>query len=66
MSVEETAEALENLSPEDQAAEIATADHWVAKLGRLISKPGPVARLTTSFIRLGERGTVPEIIELLR
>ena len=60
------AQRLAPLGAEDQAAEIAATDRRVATLGRLIWKPGPVARLTTGFIRLGERGTVPEIIELLR
>ncbi len=59
------AQRLAPLSPEEQAAEIADADRKVAKLGRLIWKPGPIARLKLGFIRLGERGTVPEIIELL-
>ena len=61
----ELAERLAPLGPEEQAAEIAAADRRVALLGRLIWKPGPMARLTTGFIRLGERGTVPEIIGLL-
>ncbi len=59
------AQRLAPLGPEEQAAEIAATDRVVAKLGRLIWKPGPVARLTTGFIRLGERGSVPEIIDLL-
>ena len=59
------AQRLAPMRPEDQTAEIATTDRRVAKLGRLIWKPGPVARLTTGFIRLGERGTVPQIIDLL-
>lgn len=59
------ARRLAPLAPADQAAEIAAADRKVAKLGRLIWRPGPIARLKLGFIRLGERGTVPEIIELL-
>lgn len=59
------ARRLAPLGPEAQAAEIAKADRRVAKLGRLIWKPGPVARLKAGFVRLGERGTVPEIIDLL-
>lgn len=61
----ELAQRLAPLGPEGQAAEIAATDLRVALLGRLIWKPGPVARLTTGFIRLGERGAVPEIIDLL-
>ena len=53
------------LGREEQAAEIAATDLKVALLGRLIWRPGPVARLTTGYVRLGERGTVPEIIDLL-
>ena len=59
------AQRLARLAPEDQAAEIAAADRKVAKLGRLIWRPGPIARLKLGFVRIGERGTVPEIIELL-
>ena len=59
------AQRLAPLATEDQAAEIATADRKVAKLGHVIWRPGPIARLKLGFIRLGERGTVPEIIELL-
>ena len=61
----ELASKLAPLRPEDQAAEIAATDRRVAVLGRLIWKPGPVARITTALVRLGERGTVPEIIDLL-
>ncbi len=60
------AERLAPLTLDQQEDEIAAADHWVAKLGRLVWRPGPVARLTTAYIRLGERGTVPEIIDRLR
>lgn len=59
------ARTLAPLTPEQQASQIAATDRLVAGLGRLIWKPGPAARLTTGFIRLGERGTVPEIIDLL-
>ena len=59
------AERLAPMSRADQEAEIAATDRRVAKLGRLIWKPGPVARLKAGFVRLGERGTVPEIIDLL-
>lgn len=59
------ARRLAPLPSEQQAAAIAAADLRVALLGRLIWKPGPAARLTTGFIRLGERGSVPEIIDLL-
>ena len=53
------------LSLEAQVPEIETTDHWVAKLGHVIWRPGPVARFTTAIVRLGERGSVPEIIDLL-
>lgn len=59
------ARRLAPLSREEQAAEIAAADRRAARLGVLIWKPGPVARTTLGLIRLGERGSVPEIIDLL-
>jgi len=59
------AQRLAPLAPDEQVAEIAATDRKVALLGKLIWKPGPVARMTTGFIRLGGRGTVPEIIDRL-
>jgi len=44
---------------------IAQSDRRVEILGRVIWKPGLVARAVGAFIRLGERGTVREIIDLL-
>lgn len=61
----ECALRLAPLSAEAQSREIAALDERVAAFGRLIRKPLPVARLVTFVIRLRERGSVPEIIELL-
>ena len=62
----ELAGKLAPLPLEAQVPEIETIDHWVAKLGHLIWKSGPVARFTAATVRLGERGSVPQIIDLLR
>lgn len=59
------AEELSAASPVDRTARIATADRHVAKLAHLILHPGPLARLTLWNIRLAERGTVRQIIDLL-
>ncbi len=59
----------ERLAEEDAGGwgrRIAESDLEVALLGRLILQPPPLTRLTTWFVRLRERGTVPEIIDLLR
>ncbi len=59
------ARRLAPLDPGAQSAEIDRTDLKVALLGRLVRQPPPVTRLTTWLVRLGERGSVPEIIELL-
>ncbi len=61
----ETATKLASLPRQEQEPLIAQSDRRVEILGRLIWKPGLVARAVGAFIRLGERGTVPEIIDLL-
>ena len=61
----ELAGKLAPLPLEHQVAEIEAADHWVSKFGHLIWKPGWFARAITVIVRLGERGSVPEIIDLL-
>lgn len=50
---------------EAQQREIAAADEWVAGFAKLIRRPGPIGRVTTMAVRLGERGSVSEIIDLL-
>ncbi len=53
------------LPPERRQTAIDVTDLFVAKLSKRIRKPGAKARIATLWIRLGERGTVPEIIDLL-
>ena len=60
-----TATKLAPLSHQQQRPLIAQSDRRVEILGRVIWKPGLVARAVGAFIRLGERGTVREIIDLL-
>ncbi len=58
----------ERLSPLDEAAqaiEIKRRDDEVLKLAYLVRYPGAVGGLVTRVIRLGERGTVPGIIDIL-
>ena len=59
------AEELNAEGPEHRRQRIELADRRVAKLARLILKPGPVGRFKTWIVRSGERGTVPDIIDLL-
>lgn len=61
----QVAKTLAPLSIEKQAPEIARIDKRVALLGRVIWKPGLLARLVLAIIRVGERGTVPQKIEIL-
>lgn len=59
------AESLAPLTEIDQATRIEGLDSWVADFGQVIWRPGLKARLITLIIRLRERGSVPEIIDLL-
>ena len=47
------------------AKQISSIDQGVALLARSIQHPGPIVGSVTNFIRLGERGNVPQIIQLL-
>ena len=61
-------EFAEKLAPLAEAARVTTIgeqDQWTAKFGRRIRKPGLLVRLVFLRIRWGEKGTVPEIIEIL-
>ena len=60
-----TATRLAPLPSQEQRLLIAESDRRVEILGRVIWKPGLTARAVGTFIRMGERGTVPEIIDLL-
>jgi len=60
------AQRLAPLSEAERGARIEKLDHWVSDFGRLVWRPGYKARAITLWIRLRERGSVPEIIDLLR
>jgi hypothetical protein len=62
----QVAEELAPLGPEARDAAIARLDHRVAALANVVRKPGPVLGTVTRIVRLGERGTVPEKIQILR
>ena len=60
------AERLAPLNEAEQAREIERLDsEEVLKLARLVRYPGIIGGTVTKIIRLGERGTVPRIIEIL-
>jgi hypothetical protein len=60
------AQELAPLVQTEQASRIDALDKEVAMLGGLIRNPGLIIGIVTKIIRLGERGTVPEIINILR
>jgi len=58
----------ERLAPPREAEQgeaIAQLDHEVAKFARVIRSPGVLIGTATKMVRLGERGTVPQIIDIL-
>ena len=59
------AERLAPLDPAGQAREIERLDGEVLKLAHLVRHPGFVGSTVNRVIRLGERGTVPGIIDIL-
>lgn len=59
------ANRLAPLSEAEQARAIEELDGDTVKLARLIRHPGPLAGTLTRLIRLGERGSVGRIIEIL-
>lgn len=59
------AEKLAPLDAADQEAEIARVDALIALFGRRIWKPNFIVRGAFMVIRLGERGSVPRIIDIL-
>ncbi len=59
------AERLAPLNEAEQAREIEQLDSEMLKLARLVRYPGIVGGTVTKIIRLGERGTVTRIIEIL-
>lgn len=60
------AEILAGLDSAGQDAHIAEMDADTAFWGRLIRRPGIFARLVLWWVRRGEQGSVPEIIEILK
>jgi hypothetical protein len=54
------------LSDPLQASHIDDLDQRVAALARRVRKPGVIIGAATKTIRLGERGTIPQIIDILR
>lgn len=60
------AETLAGLDPAGRAAHITEMDADTAFWGRLIRFPGIIAWVVAWWIRNRERGTVPEIIEILK
>lgn len=60
------AEGLAPLEEPEQMWRIDDLDKEMARLGRKIWKPGLVIGSVTRAIRLGERGTIPQIMDILR
>ena len=60
------ARRLAPLDESGQAPIIDEVDESISFLARLIRHPGVAGSLALRFVRLGERGTVPEIIDILR
>jgi hypothetical protein len=59
------AKELAPLSEPLQASRIDDLDQRVAALARRVRKPGVIIGAATKTIRLGERGTIPQIIDIL-
>lgn len=59
------AERLAPLDEAEQAQVIDELDLEILELARLIRNPGVVGGIVTKVIRLGERGSIPQIIDLL-
>ena len=60
------AERLAPLDAAAQAREIEEIDRKTLKLAHLVRRPGVVGSTVTRLIRLGERGSIPQIIDILR
>jgi hypothetical protein len=54
------------LEQSDQITKIVSMDKDIVMLARKILNPGLIASATARIIRLGERGSIPQIIDLLR
>ena len=62
----DTAQRLAPLPSSQQETMIRELDRDVSLLSNIVPRPGPVLVTLTKIIRLGERGSVPEIIDILR
>ena len=62
----QTALELAPLSAREQAPRIERLDREVTGIARVVRRPGPVIGMVSRIIRLGERGDVGEIIDILR
>jgi hypothetical protein len=60
------AQDLAPLEQIEQMSKIASLDKEIVMLGRKIRHPGLIAGTTTMVVRLGERGAIPQIIDILR
>ena len=59
------AEDLAPLAPSDQKFKIDALDRGIAAVGRLIRHPGIIIGTVNKIVRVGERGSVPKIIDML-
>jgi hypothetical protein len=59
------AETLSPQSAEQRQQQIVNKDRMIALFSNVISRPGFPVSLITKIIRLGERGTTRQIIEIL-
>ncbi len=57
---------LASVAEEDQMSAIDDLDKEMAALGRKVRNPGLIIGSVTRTVRLGERGTIPQIIDILR
>lgn len=60
------AEDLAPLEEADQVSKIDDLDREVVKPGRKVRNPGLIVGSVTRAIRLGERGTIPQMIDILK
>ncbi len=59
-------ETLAPLEATEQMSQIDHLDKEIAALGRKVRHPGLIIGTVTKTIRLGERGTIPQIIDILK
>jgi hypothetical protein len=61
----QSAESLAGMSPTERQAKIEEMDETVSELGHMIWKPGFGIGLIFDIMRLEQRGTVPDLIDIL-